>query len=87
MINKKGFVPVTLLMVKYSFILIGVACLWHVPAWTKAKAEGKTAEYQAQKMWPQQEFDKLPGGNENPNTLVLPNGSGNRGNFIGGNSI
>lgn len=39
------------------------ACTWHIPAWTRAKAQGGDAEaiYQAQEMWPQQVFDKLPG--------------------------
>lgn len=61
--NKKGFLIVPLLF-QIAFGATGIACLWHIPAWSKAKAEGKTAEYQAQKMWPQQEFAKLPGGDD-----------------------
>ncbi len=87
--NNKGIVFFTLASLAGTIHVIGlltvIACVWHIPAWSKAKAEGKTAEYQAQKMWPQQEFAKLPGGNSNPNTVALANGSGNRGNFVAGN--
>jgi hypothetical protein len=41
---------------------IALACIWHIPAWEKAKANHTEATYQAQEMWPQQLFDKLPGG-------------------------
>lgn len=47
-----------------AYSIVMGAAFWHVPAWEKAKASGPDAEkaYQAQKMWPQQLFAKLPGG-------------------------
>lgn len=41
-----------------------VAAAAHIPAWEKAKAEHTEVAYQAQKMWPQQLFAKLPGGDD-----------------------
>ena len=83
--NSKGIVDPVSLTIQ---ILIGctmLAAVWHIPAWSKAKAEGKTAEYQAQKMWPQQIFAKLPGGDSHkPN--AIEESKGNEGNFKGGHS-
>jgi hypothetical protein len=39
-----------------------IACIWHMPAWELAKANHTERAYQQQEMWPQQLFDKLPGG-------------------------
>ncbi len=57
--NKKGFCLVTLVpcVFKIGFLAIGVACIWHIPAWTKAKTEHKEAQYQASVQWPQQVFN------------------------------
>lgn len=49
---------------KLAFMGIAAACIWHIPAWEKAKANHTEKEYQAQKMWPQQWFAKLPGGDD-----------------------
>lgn len=61
--NKKGVV-LPLLLVQVCIGGAVAAAVWHIPAWSKAKAEHKEAEYQSQKMWPQQEFAKLPGGED-----------------------
>lgn len=51
--------------------LVVAACIWHIPAWNEAKVSDGNAigsggaserAYQRQEMWPQQLFDKLPGG-------------------------
>lgn len=74
--NKKGHVilgvafmhmnmaAATALSFKAAGLALVAACIWHIPAWEKAKAAGPEARkaYQAQKMWPQQLFAKLPGG-------------------------
>ncbi len=59
--NRKGLVLGALLAIEIA-IFGTVAAVWHIPAWSKAKAEGKTAEYQAQKMYPQEEISRWPGG-------------------------
>lgn len=89
--NKFGevFLPV-LLGFQIAFAVIGAAAVWHIPAWNEAKKNGTTAAYQAQKMWPQQLFAKLPGGDNYKNNSVVtfptPPVVGNGGNFPGGNS-
>jgi hypothetical protein len=48
-----------------GIILVGVLSLpliWHIPAWTQAKANGTTATYQKTEQWPQGLMDQLPGG-------------------------
>lgn len=47
---------------KVAFIAIAAAAIWHIPAWERAKDTHTEAAYQAQQMWPQQWFSKLPGG-------------------------
>lgn len=93
--NKRGELFFTLLTVPGTIHLIGLglfgACLWHIPSWTEAKKNGTTAQYQAQQMWPQQWFAKLPGGDnykgkETPAVVVSAPVTGNGGNFVGGNS-
>lgn len=44
------------------FFVISAPAIWHIPAWEAAKDAGTEKQYQAQEMWPQQLFDKLPGG-------------------------
>jgi hypothetical protein len=44
------------------FAPVTAAAIWHIPAWDVAKDAGTEAAYQKQEMWPQQLFDKLPGG-------------------------
>lgn len=63
--KNKGYciIPVVFAF-QMAFACVGVAALWHIPAWSKAKKEGKTAEYQKQKMFPQELFAKLPGGRD-----------------------
>ena len=46
-----------------GFGLIAAACIWHIPAWEQAKANHTEAAYQAQQMWPQGLFARLPHGN------------------------
>lgn len=70
--NKKGYAFIALVNVpaavgtvtafKIAFIAIALAAAWHIPAWSVAKANHTEAAYQAQEMFPQQLFDKLPGG-------------------------
>lgn len=48
-----------------AYTTVALAAFWHIPAYEKAKAEGKTKEYQQTEQWPQQLFDKLPGGTPN----------------------
>lgn len=45
-----------------AFTCLTAAAVWHIPAWEKAKKNGTEVAYQAQQMWPQQWFAKLPGG-------------------------
>lgn len=59
--NKKG-VLVAEVICAQLFIFAFVAAAWHIPAWSKAKADHKEAQYQSQKMWPQQDIAKWPGG-------------------------
>lgn len=92
--NKKGHVilgvaylhlntaAATALSFKFAFMAIAAACIWHIPAWDKAKANHTEAEYQAQQMWPQQLFAKLPGGSALNVRANSPQGNG--GNFAGG---
>ena len=60
--NKKGFLVLGLAALPFTFAVmamsIGAACIWHIPAWTKAKKEHKEAQYQSQKMFPQGKFGK-----------------------------
>lgn len=92
--NNRGELFFTVLTVPGVMHLIGLglfgACLWHIPAWQDAKATGTTQAYQSQKMWPQQWFAKLPGGDNYKGNVVVsfpaPPVVGNGGNFIGGNS-
>jgi len=81
--NKKGHVllgvaythlggtVLTLTIVKAIGMALVAACVWHIPAWEQAKANGTEAAYQAQQMWPQQLFAKLPGGNAPTKTVVV----------------
>lgn len=91
--NKKGHVilglsyvhlgssVLTITAFKIAFMAIVAACVWHIPAWERAKATHTEAEYQAQKMFPQQLFDKLPGVH---NKTVVIEKSGNEGNLPNG---
>lgn len=93
-LNNKGEIFLTLATVPGIVHVVGaallVACIWHIPAWQEAKKNGTTAQYQAQKMWPQQFFSTLPGGDnyKGKNTVATPTPvvKGNGGNFPGGNS-
>ena len=58
------------------------ACAWHAPAWTAAKANHTEVAYQSQEMFPQQLFDKLPGGT--PGRTIGAVATGNGGNLAGG---
>lgn len=80
-----GKMTLALLAPKIAFGVLALACIWHIPAWEKAKATGGDAPaiYQAQEMWPQQLFDKLPGVHTRTGITFA---QGNGGNFIGGNS-
>lgn len=72
--NKKGFLVLgvqlvnvsagvlAFSLVKVSLCAALVAAAWHIPAWEKAKLNHTEESYQASKMWPQQLFAKLPGG-------------------------
>ena len=60
--NKKGVVVVAAVVFQAAFGIAALSAIAHVPAWTKAKANHTEAAYQAQQMWPQQFFAKLPGG-------------------------
>ena len=68
---------------KSLFSIVLLAAIWHIPAWDKAKQNHTEVQYQASEMWPQQVFDKLPGGGSHAITMVS---GGNGGNFAGGNS-
>lgn len=61
--NKNGIAFFSLLTITgcfhIAFATVLAMALWHIPAWEDAKDK---AAYQAQEMWPQQLFDKLPGG-------------------------
>lgn len=62
---------------KLGFIALLAACVWHIPAWSKAKHNHTEAQYQSQRMFPA----------PNPPVMVVhPTLSGNGGNFLGGNS-
>lgn len=57
--NEKGFVIIPVVLAfQIGFGIIGIACIWHIPAWTKAKHDHTEAAYQAKQMWPQQVFAK-----------------------------
>ena len=61
--NKKGYVVIpAVLTFQIGFALVTGACLWHIPERTSAKANGTVQAMQQKEMWPQQLFDKLPGG-------------------------
>lgn len=62
--NKKGEVLVAVAVIQIAMAGALGAAFWHVPAWSKAKANHTEAAYQSQKMWPQQWFAKLPGGDD-----------------------
>ena len=93
--NKKGHIilgvaylhlntaAATVLGFKMAALILAAACIWHMPAWSKAKAQGGDAPaiYQAQEMWPQQVFDKLPG--DHRETIIAFKNS-NSGNLPGG---
>jgi hypothetical protein len=77
----KGFAMNFVLANKIAWGAIVLSCIWHIPAWDKAKDIHTEAAFQAQEMWPQQLFDKLPGGGR---TMSPISGSdGNGGNFKG----
>jgi hypothetical protein len=91
--NQKGFITVhgliiahaTGLMVsvvKLGFAACALAAVWHIPAWTAAKANHTEVGYQSQEMFPQQIFDKLPGGSMRTSSIAI---KGNGGNFVQGN--
>lgn len=81
-ITKSAIVPGAIAF-KIGFAAIACACIWHIPAWSAAKAKGGDAPaiYQAQEMWPQQVFDKLPGAHR---ATEITFQKGNGGNFING---
>ena len=91
--NKKGIACVAavaatsiipaVVVFQVLFGIIGAAAVWHIPAWEQAKKNHTEIQYQAQQMWPQQVFAKLPGGT--PHTIEVVSG-GNGGNLTGGNS-
>lgn len=81
--NKKGVIIPAVLVFQIAFGALGLAVLWHIPAWSEAKKNHTEAQYQSRQMWPQQEFSKLPGGDYHPYIAPV---SGNGGNFVGGNS-
>lgn len=62
---------------KIAFLSIALAAIWHIPAWEQAKDTHTESIYQAQQMWPQQLFNKIP----NTGITYL---NGNGGNFVGG---
>lgn len=78
-----GATALTFTVAKGIGMLLVAACVWHIPAWEKAKANHTEAEYQSKEMFPQQLFDKLPGGVSGRKLGTLK--SGNGGNFYGGN--
>jgi len=102
--NKKGncFLPVALITVGgaagvptatlvMGWLLTAAISLptgWHIYAWGEAKKNHNEVNYQAQEMWPQQLFDKLPGGGAHSLNYkyAIGGSSGNNGNLKGGNS-
>lgn len=86
--NKKGFayfLPVTVLGAFHlAFLAIGLAAVWHIPAWTKAKHDHTEAAYQAQPMWPQTQIAQFANGK--PSVVQPVMVAGNGGNFEGGMS-
>lgn len=87
--NKKGIVNLFILAATHSFA-VGVMlayqigwgvvlapAVWHIPAWTQAKHDHTEEIYQAQQMWPQQVFNKIP-------TTEISYRYGNGGNFAKG---
>lgn len=62
---------------------ITIPALWHINEWSHVKANHNELKYQTMEMWPQQVFDKFPGGGSH--TVMITSG-GNSGNFSGGNS-
>ena len=73
--NKKGFTPVIVLSFWALTGAVALACIWHIPAWTKAKENHTEAIYQSTIMIP---------AHSKPVILSVSNGNG--GNFTGGNS-
>lgn len=67
---------------KMVMIAIAAACIWHIPAWEQAKDNHTEAKYQATEQFPQQLFDKLPGGTPGRTLSVVSNGNG--GNLTNG---
>ncbi len=86
--NEKGVVFFTLLtfpgVIHLIFLATALACIWHVPAWSKAKANHTEAQYQSQVMWPQVPLSMLPGGDAPAHTVLVLQGNG--GNFPGGST-
>ena len=80
--NKKGVVIPVVLAFQIAFAAATVAAIWHIPAWEQAKANGTEAVYQAQAMWPQQEFAKLGKGNTPP-AVESPRGGYWEGKVLG----
>lgn len=60
--NSKGIVYAAVAAIQIAMAGAVGAAIWHVPAWSQAKATHTEAAYQSQKMWPQELFAKLPGG-------------------------
>lgn len=77
-----GSAVLTMTIAKCIGIALVSACVWHIPAWEEAKKNHTEAAFQSQEMFPQELFDKLPGGT--PGRLVGDSVSGNAGNFNGG---
>lgn len=38
------------------FTILSIPCIWHIPAWSHAKATETEHQYQDKQMWPQQVF-------------------------------
>lgn len=72
-----GASTVALIAFKIAFMSIATACIWHIPAWEKAKDNHTEAIYQSQQMWPQQVFNRIPNTKityKNGNSGNLPSG-------------
>lgn len=76
-----GSTVIAITAFKMAFAAIALAAMWHIPAWEAAKDSHTEAKYQATEQFPQQLFDKLPGGTPG-RTLTTP-AAGNGGN-VGG---
>lgn len=62
--NKKGIVLPAVVLFQVAFAVVALAAVYHIPSWEQAKKNHTEAAYQAQQMWPQQWFAKLPGGDQ-----------------------